>query len=224
MKKLFTLMLMLLVIASNCFAMTFYQPIEIGEFGYGVQSPIGGYSIKGATSNNGNYYTKNKKDNTRTYGKGMAIFGEGNDSISIHYDFDNLRGIKCGDKNISNSVLISTGPFGNILQIKNDSEITFYYMSFGYKYSHFYIIGKRKDGRWIKYIDSSEIEKKYSTKASFYGPQYPPLKGTKNLKNIYCQNDTIIVPYGDHGDVKLGEFRFKWDDAAQWFGVEQVVY
>ena len=30
--------------------------------------------------------------------------------------------------------------------------------------------------------------------------------------------------YIQQGYIKEGEFRFKWDEAAQWFDVEQVVY
>lgn len=44
-KNLFCLTLMLMIIASNCFAMSFSQPVKIGEIGY-----RGGLDIKGATS------------------------------------------------------------------------------------------------------------------------------------------------------------------------------
>ena len=27
-----------------------------------------------------------------------------------------------------------------------------------------------------------------------------------------------------HESIRAVEFRFKWDEAAQWFGIEQVVY
>ena len=44
------------------------------------------------------------------------------------------------------------------------------------------------------------------------------------------QGDTIILEF-KHTDSTIkserettGEFRFKWDDAAQWFSIEQVVY
>lgn len=42
------------------------------------------------------------------------------------------------------------------------------------------------------------------------------------------QNDTIIVTYKNYTDIgkmiNQGEFRFKWDEKAQWFSVEQVKY
>lgn len=43
-----------------------------------------------------------------------------------------------------------------------------------------------------------------------------------------CRNDSIVIVYRrwhwkGMSDPE-GEFRFKWDDAAQWFGIEQVVY
>ena len=34
----------------------------------------------------------------------------------------------------------------------------------------------------------------------------------------------FVVGYNPHRTVETGEFRFKWDDAAQWFGVEKIVY
>lgn len=48
-------------------------------------------------------------------------------------------------------------------------------------------------------------------------------------KNYYCKEDMIIIEYDNYNPntkrmYKEGEFRFKWDDAAQWFGIEQVVY
>ena len=136
-------------------------------------------------------------------------------------------GSKFGDKDISNTVVIDIGHMGDIQQIKTNSGITFYYISFGYKWSYFYIIGKRQDGKWIKYISSRETLEPYFAKRLDWGhaPNYPPLfKDGKISKNVYCQNDTIIVPYTNLSNDLNGEFRFKWDEAAQWFSVEQVKY
>ena len=43
---------------------------------------------------------------------------------------------------------------------------------------------------------------------------------------VRCDGDTIVIEYvaGRRDTYRKGEFRFKWDEAAQWFSVEQVVY
>lgn len=44
------------------------------------------------------------------------------------------------------------------------------------------------------------------------------------ILSSYNTIDTIEVKNNRSDYVIEGEFRFKWDDAAQWFSVEQVVY
>ena len=144
----------------------------------------------------------------------------------VHYDYEKeskpLEGYspKFGDKNPTNTVGIDVGHAGSgIIRIRTDEGITFYAIDFGYKYGAFYIIGKRKDGKWIKYIDSHVINEKYFGKHLYYAdaPMYCD-------EPIYCQGDTIIVPYKIIKNNARGEFRFKWDERAQWFGVEHIVY
>jgi len=44
-------------------------------------------------------------------------------------------------------------------------------------------------------------------------------------RNYFVRGDTLIIEYKSlSGDKKIGEFRFKWDEAAQWFSVEQIKY
>lgn len=232
MKNFFGLLVMFMMIASNCFAMTFSQPVEVGSISVGLQSPMGGFFIKNASYNDGNYYTKLKKDNKISYGKGIAVFGEGKDALYVHYDYDKNGGnflsfqstsTKFGDKDVSNTVDIAVGYSGTIHQIKSDSGITFYSIQYGYKYSSFYIIGKRQDGKWIKYIDSHNVEKMYykGEVENFLGYWEKPHYTNK----VICNGDMITMPYDWLGKEKIkGEFRFKWDTAAQWFSVEHVVY
>lgn len=101
MKKIFVLIFALLLeFSSNCFAMSFSNPIKVGSiFG----TPSGGFVIDGATRNNGNLFRmKNgqtvswKEHDTKTkasqkvnvYGKGIAQFGNGNDALYFYYDFN----------------------------------------------------------------------------------------------------------------------------------------
>lgn len=48
------------------------------------------------------------------------------------------------------------------------------------------------------------------------------------FNNCYVQGDTVVIEYQvsafKQGYHKGEEIRFKWDESAQWFGVEQVVY
>ena len=220
------------MISSNCFAMTFSQPVEIGEIGIGVQSPYGGIYIKGASFNNGKYYTKWREDG-KNYDNGMACFGNDTDSLYFHYNYDLIpwankktnyvESSRFGDKDKSNTVYVPIGAYGNILKIKTNERITFYSIRFEYCVTHLTIIGKRKDGKWIKYIDSKNISKNY-----FGGKDSYKEDGGIMYKQPICQNDEIIVQYyrwhWKGTSVPEGEFRFKWNDSAQWFGIEQVVY
>ena len=59
MKKFLGLLVMFMIISSNCLAMTFSQPVEIGSVG---GTPQGGFSIKGASYNNGTSYKNGQLD------------------------------------------------------------------------------------------------------------------------------------------------------------------
>ena len=226
MKKIFVLgvVLSVLFVAQSAFAMTFSQPVNVGNISIAIQRSIG-YTITGASSNDGTRYTK-AASYCKDYGydKGMAIFGEGSDALYVHYDYEksiSSRGKdaeKFGDKNPSNAISIDVRHAGDgIMRIRTDEGITFYAIDFGYKYGTFYIIGKRKDGKWVKYIDSHVIDEKYLGK-NLYWSDAP------NYNGVSRQGDTIVVSYKILKSNTPGEFRFKWDEAAQWFGVEQVVY
>lgn len=201
------LSLCLIALSSSCFAMTFSQPIKLGsvllDFGR-----IGGYMIEGATDNNGAYY----KGNKARYGKGIAQFGTGSDALYIHYDFQVSNVFKIGDKNTINTVSVSTEGGGFIYQIKTDTNVVIYPIGHGVVSGNYAILGKQKDGKFIKYIVTEDISQRYfGTDRVFY-------------HDLICKGDTIIIPYEIMSNKKKGEFRFKWDDAAQWFGIEQVVY
>ena len=84
------------------------------------------------------------------------------------------------------------------------------------------IIGRQKDGKWVSYIDSSVLTDKY-----FNGLQSYKSSDGVHYDSPQIKDDTLIIPYEYQIQFKVvtkGEFRFKWDDKAQWFGVEQVVY
>ena len=214
MRKILGLMMFVCVLFSgNCFAMQFSQPIEIGEAGI-MQAGGGGVYIDGANYNSGKFYTKYRKDNTRGYEKGIARFGNGKDALYLHYSY---RGyLKFGGQDINNTIedniLIST-----IYKIKSNEGITLYpiYKTYGPEFDYS-IIGRRADGKFVKYIDTREITKRYF---GWNGESASPVM----YRNLSVQNDTLTMEYQRYGNKQRiqGKFYFKWDDKAQWFGIKQ---
>ena len=219
--------------------MQFSQPVKIGYaggkpyMGLSEHSPFkGGYFIEGASYNDGNRIIHGKGGNYETYGKGIARWGEGKDALYCKYNVDSpedSRGLpydnlKFGGKDnyVVNEILWSS-----IYKIETNSGITLYILYHTYKFNiRFYIIGCRQDGKWVKYIDSQSILDKYFGKNLYdWGKE----SGHYNFEDVIsCKENVIIAPYyrnnGTNGISRLGEFRFKWDEKAQWFSVEHIKY
>ena len=215
------IMLMIMMIASNCLAMTFSQPVEIGWIGWSQRG--GGFSCKNFFYNDGDYYIKNNKN---TYGKGIAGFGNNNsNALYVHYDYYEVEKshngtVYLGGKNLNNTVpIIILNDW--IYEIDSDSGLTIYAIRFFYgPDSEFTIIGKQNDGKFVKYVDTQEISKKYFG-IDTRGGASPIWYNIPKSKE-----DTIIIQYsnGKNPKISIGEFRFKWDESAQWFGVEHIIY
>ena len=254
---------MLLVISSNCFAMTFSSPIKVGSiFG----TPSGGFVIYGATKNNGNlfrmkngqivswkeYDTKTKKSQeVNVYGKGIAQFGNGNDVLYFYYDF-NQYGIDYGkgfggnyQEGAKNGAKFGGRDTGKLFsfphqiyesscqieKISTDKGLTLYMLIYqgavGGK--DYILLGRQTNDIWVEYFNMEDINVKYF---GLHKNDYGTTMGNRSshyYKNYYCKGDTIIVEYEGFNsslkrNVKIGEFRFKWDETAQWFGVEKVIY
>lgn len=222
-------MIMLFVFWMCCFAtafaMSLSQPEEIGRIGIAqAGSGGGGMSFYNATANEGDFYRVTNKNNKYTFGRGTVMFDKGADALYIHYNVyqEKHRGrVYCGGKNIDNTVQLSV--FNNfIYMINTDKGITLYPIRFAYgPESQWRIIGRRQDGKFVKYIDTEEITKRY-----FGANATKPGKDLVTYAMIECHKDTIVIGYdadrSRQGDD--GEFRFKWDEVAQWFSVEQIVY
>ena len=228
MKKIFVLgvVLSVLFVAQSAFAMTFQQPVKIGKIGFPVQAPYHGYIVEGATQNDGKAYQENYKrrngESLTTYTQGVARFGD----LYCKYEFGKnfSESMSFGGKN--DFVLMQNGTFKEIFSIGNDAGIKFYAIYHIYCVTDLKILGTRKDGKWVVYIDSKKISDKY-----FGGKDSYKLDGGVLYEVPTCAGDTLIVQYrrwhwSTNGGISEpeGEFRFKWDDKAQWFGVEQVVY
>ena len=218
-------MLIVLIFSSifiaNVEAMIFSKPIELfGKIGT-THDPRKGVVVINASSNTGKLI--NKDSRYKYYDCGIARFGEGYDALYAHYDKNNPWRIYFGGDNKNNAYLLDVTiawQGETIYKINTSEGIVLYLITCGWDTPglDYDILGINKDGKWFKYVDSSNVAKSYLTEIPNYVFSKP---------NIY--SDVITVSYardnGRYGITKpLGEFRFKWDDKAQWFGVEKVVY
>lgn len=212
-KKLFLLLFvvvpMLFAYPLTADAMKMSKPVYLGEI---CRDQAGkGFHIEGATSNKGTKSTKYWYING--YEKGVATFGKGDLTVCVHYIYaDGAERI--GDKALSNTIE-SPMCCHRINAIKTDAGIIFYVITGVEDGEGFVILGKRPDGRFVKYIDSYKLEELYHwwddiSGRVFYGSV------------IRTEKDVIIVEYSVYGDTSAeGELRFTWDEKAQWFGVEK---
>ncbi|MBR1420747.1 MAG: hypothetical protein IJ575_06825 [Selenomonadaceae bacterium] len=203
-------------------AMQFSQPEKLGAITSAFQIHLEGVFIHGATSNDG-ILSARSSESTKSYTKGIARWNDGDDALYCHYD---SAVALFGSKDVSNTVPVNietytVNPPGEIFRINSDGGIAVYSIRFYHRTSHLTIFGRQVDGKWVKYVDSIELSKKY-----FGGrDSYTDIEGLV-YQNVSVDGDTIVVPYfiRTNPDKNVGEFRFKWDDAAQWFSIEQIVY
>lgn len=218
------------IYASMVFAMQFSQPEKLGYF-YG--SAIGGFGMMGESQNNGKEYiprVPGKYDYSNLYGKGTALFGEGDSALYWHYDFyqyhrkDPYEGkkwaVRVGGKNIENTydlpILLYEAGY-DIYRLTSDNGLVLYLLrhSSAISAKSFQIFGWY-EGKFYRYIDSDRLTDMYFSKQRnrYTIPSY-------ELYNV--SGDTLIFQYSTESGAK-GEFRFKWDENAQWFSVEQVAH
>lgn len=212
--------------------MIFSQLVEIGRIGY---PPEGNMIIENATYISSQ--SNGKSMGTFTYPYDTDIkFNDGEDSIFVHHKSGYKSEPNFGDENINNSILVDTGLYGIVIyQLKNNSSIKFYLLmtlEADASFTNWVCIGK-KNGKWIKYFDLKDIRKKYFGDEKFRHYYFALSLEKKSYNNytypiIYCKNDTIVMEYQKYesstNSYTKGEFRFKWDEKAQWFGVEKVTY
>ena len=187
------------LLASNCFAMQFNNIQNIGVFRQGGK--LGGYTAVGLTNFEG------KRE-------GVAIFGNNHSKLYIHFKDDrNNRYFKLGGESISNTVEVNLG-YTTIYQITTDSDLLLYAVEECDPTGDYTIVGKRVDGKFVKFISTEDIKLKY------FGRIY----GGNQLAHIKVSEDKIIIPFGKDWRNPTGEFVFKWDENAQWFSVDNVIY
>ena len=210
-----------IIYSGTVFAMQFYQMEEIGRIG--VSQRKGGIIIENSIYNSGEYFNKYDKNNTTSYDKGFAKFGKGDDALYIYYDAYQKEPsrMRVGTEDRDNTVIMDMH-WDTLFRIKASNGKVFYCINFAYgPDSQWCIAGCHSNGKFVKYIDTEEISKRYfgitTTKTGMPFVIYNKLR---------LDGDTIVIEYASaHRNEGLkGEFRFKWDEAAQWFSIEQVVY
>lgn len=214
-----------IIYSGTVFAMKLYPMEEIGGIGISqAGGGGGGMYIGNASANTGDYYRVYNKNNKISFGKGVAKFGNGEDALFIHYNVyqeNNRTLVYCGAENKDNTVSINVSSDW-IYKINTDSGITLYPIRFWYgPDSQWRILGRQKNGKFVKYIDTEEITKRYfCITTTQHGAPFVV------YDEVRCDGDTIVIEYvaGRRDTYRKGEFRFKWDEAAQWFSVEQVAY
>lgn len=216
------LTMILLMFSQAAFAMNISSINKVGE---AMRLPDGGIVTDNALSNHGRKVMKNGKEWKVNGGKpvwesGVATFGDTNHPLCLSYG---LLGTYFSDMNktkvISQYITVGT----NIYNVKNDNNMILYFLEATEAYNwgpHRYILcGYRQDGKFVVYFDTNDIIKNYNI--SNGDNKY------LSLKPIFNGNSIKIVYNVHHNrrdNTNDGELIFKWDESAQWFSVDHVIY
>lgn len=235
-RKIIMLVAIFTLMLGDCYAMQFSQIVKIGSVS---GNAVGGFTIEGAQQNDGSIYKWTGVDTKPwdiLYEKGVAQYGNKNNALWVYYDCSNVRVREYWDAyspnfgNKEKTVMVSLeageGASVQVNSINNDAGITMYLlcseMDGKFVSRRYVVMGYDKTGKFVKYIDTQDIIKNY------FGEKNAMMNGI-HLEKYYFRRNIFVVEYiaprSSYGwKSPAGEFRFKWDDAAQWFGVEQVVY
>lgn len=111
----------------------------------------------------------------------------------------------------------------DIYRIDTDEGITMYLIRDEYDLifeDRYVVIAHQKDGKWVKYMDSQEIGQQYFGKAGLWA------------KDFIIEGNKITLPYELYGGnyrpsskpTESGKFVLQWDENAQWFAIDKIVY
>ena len=213
---------LMFLLSENVSAMTFSKIIPIGEVGFPAQAPYQGFVVKGENYNSGTPYIENYNyaDETpvKTYTKGTARF----ENLYCKYDFNlSDNPIKFGGKD--NYILELDGSDKKIFRIENDGGINLYVVYHNYCVTELNILGTQKNGKWVNYVNSKKLSEIY-----FNGNDGYKMDGGIIYEIPTCDKNFIVIKYRrwhwDDVSEPEGEFRFKWNDAAQLFDIEHKIY
>ena len=199
-KRIIGMVLSLMLFSSACFAMQFQQPVKLGGsvFSYNMG---GGHTIEGATKINASKYYNPIRKRYTGYDTGYATFDGG--TLYLHYDGANINLVRIGASEKKNTV---QAPVGGIYKINTDQRITLYFLTGDIEGCGFTLVGKREDGRFVKYVDGESVYQFYERRGGAYWCTFDVNK------------DNIVVHYrGTNLNVKL-----QWDEAAKWFSYAKI--
>ena len=200
--KIAGLMLVPLFLSLPCFAMQFSQPVELGSSFFGHYNTTG-HQIEGATKINVTRYLHPVKKAYLGFDKGYATFDGG--KLYVHYEGGSQPLVRIGASDKSNTIQI---PCGGIYKINTDQGITLYFLNGdGYGYPSYRLIGKRADGRFVKYVESEAIDKAYG------------IRSGEHWYTFDVNKDSIIVHYKELPNFNV---KLQWDEAAKWFSYAKI--
>ncbi len=204
--KITVITFIMLSLCLPCFAIQFSQPVEIGHSVHNGDMG-GGHYITGYNQIKAKkYYNPYKKRYSDShFESGYATFDGGN--LYLHIESPHKRELRIGASDKKNTILAS---IGDIYKISTDQGITLYFLTGDAEGIGFTLIGKREDGRFVKYVDGAAIYYKYYNDLCSYFP------------SCKVDGDSIIVNYNlPYKDREL-VIKLKWDAAAQWFSYERI--
>lgn len=213
MKKFLATMFLLLVFSAQASAMDLKIYRDVDWYITAGSEPFT-MNIKGYNKLDGNL------------SKGVATFG---DNLYFHFDAlalkDRMKLAKTfeeeeqvfdyasrfGGSDFANTVPVYTFEGGTrIYPVKSDDGREFYLLITETGGGGSSKIIAERNGKWVKYFDTLDLKKSKQLDWDYC------------LQNIYTIGDTIIFVYEQGETQKSCDVRYKWDEAAQWFGVEIV--
>ena len=240
MKRLILIISAIVVLLSLniCSAKVISQPVQIGKVSFAEdREPLDGFIFEGTNSN---IWQEKSKFVPNAYKKGIASWGNIHNKIYIHYSYtDNKYGhyivTLYGDEATDNTIKVWTYR-NKIFSLDTDKNINLFLIDSDIAQpcdKNYTLIGKRQDGKFVKYFDVRTLLDQYCgvTKMTLDEYNKNPERGVSYfLKNIEIKNDTFVFPYykyywtNKNNHILVGEIRCKWDENAQWFSVDNVVY
>lgn len=204
-------------VSATCSAMQFQQPVFIGSFTGIKDGPV-----------SGERWIISKEVAVK---KGSMTMGKGKTAIIFKYEDKKYNDFIQRDVKEVVSANGNVFPGGawnwnnhRVYQIYGENGIVVYVdlePSGTIESDTFLLRGLWHDGKAVNFVDRKAA-------VQYTGGVKNPVFRYDG-KGIRVINDTICIPYELREElgwkfIKKGEFRFKWNEQAQWFGIEDFVY